>query len=232
MDFNLKNIGKSIAGVLLEEEHVATPAKPSSPENVPVSQPSASLSTVSGSQPELEIPTMSNAEQVSAEASGQNEAYTRLKSKVSFETTTAYNVLQKYLAPMAGIAIPEQSKYQVALGQIKSLEHMEPSQLLATFDGLKVSLETEKSKFASYIERSTKALVQPVTENIALVQSDIAKLQQQLQDKTAELGRLSQAESEAKAKIARAEAQFNTAVLMISTEIEGDRTKYSGLLQG
>lgn len=180
----------------------------------------------------LSVPsTTIAAEQISTEQTANNGAYVKIKEKVDFTKTATFELLQKYLAPMASSAIPETVKYQLALAQIKSIEGVDAIKLLATFDGLQTKLQREAEAFTDYVASTFDAQVKPLEEKVNSLTQEINDLQTAMIDKTNQLSLVSGKKSDAEAKIEKGKSQFAIAVKIISNEIEGDRAKYTSLLQ-
>ena len=159
--------------------------------------------------------------------------YQRILAKTNFETTQVSATIHKYLDPLSAIpSLDERTKFKTAVIQAKAQEGLSPEKILATFDGLKVALQTEQESFANSAaatkqreidDRQKK--VQDVTDAIAQKQKEIAQLQQRLSEVTTEL-------VGAQGKIQRAESQFTIAAQRRALEIDQEKAKYVSLLQG
>jgi len=159
--------------------------------------------------------------------------YQRILAKTNFEATQVCATIHKYLDPLSAIpSLDERTKFKTAVIQAKAQEGLSQEKILATFDGLKVALQTEQESFANSAaatkqreidDRQKK--VQDVTDAIAQKQKEIAQLQQRLSEVTTEL-------VGAQGKIQRAESQFAIAVQRRALEIDQEKAKYVSLLQG
>jgi chromosome segregation ATPase len=159
--------------------------------------------------------------------------YQRILKKTNFEATQVCATIHKYLDPLSAIpSLDERTKFKTAVIQAKAQEGLSQEKILATFDGLKVALQTEQESFANSAaatkqreidDRQKK--VQDVTDAIAQKQKEIAQLQQRLSEVTTEL-------VGAQGKIQRAESQFAIAVQRRALEIDQEKAKYVSLLQG
>jgi len=159
--------------------------------------------------------------------------YQRILAKTNFEATQVFATIHKYLDPLSAIpSLDERTKFKTAVIQAKAQEGLSQEKILATFDGLKVALQTEQESFAASAE-STKQReitdrqkkVQDVTDAIAQKQKEITQLQQRLAEVTTEL-------VGAQGKIQRAESQFTIAAQRRALEIDQEKAKYTSLLQG
>jgi chromosome segregation ATPase len=159
--------------------------------------------------------------------------YQRILAKTNFESTPVAATIHKYLDPMGAIAtLDERTRFKTAVIQAKAQEGLTQEKILATFDGLKVALQNEQESFAASAQATRQREiadrqrhVQEATDAITQKQKEIAQLQQQLSEMTAEL-------AGAQSKIQRAESQFGIAVQRRAAEIDQEKAKYLGLLQG
>jgi chromosome segregation ATPase len=159
--------------------------------------------------------------------------YQRILAKTNFDSTPVAATIHKYLDPLAAIStLDERTRFKTAVIQAKAQEGLTQEKILATFDGLKVALQNEQESFTASAQTTRQREVadrqkhvQEATDAIAQKQKEIAQLQQQLSEMTAEL-------SGAQSKIQRAESQFGIAVQRRATEIDQEKAKYLGLLQG
>jgi len=159
--------------------------------------------------------------------------YQRILAKTNFDATQVAATIHKYLDPLSAIAaLDERTRFKTAVVQAKAQEGLTQEKILATFDGLKVALQSEQESFAASAaatkqreidDRQKK--VQDVSDAIAQKQKEIAQLQQRLSDVTTEL-------VGAQGKIQRAESQFTIAAQRRALEIDQEKAKYVSLLQG
>ena len=176
---------------------------------------------------------------VSEAASGQpmseeNEhVYQRILAKTDFAKTQVAVTIHKYMDPLSAIpSLDERMKFKTAVIQAKAQEGLTQEKILATFDGLKVALQNEQESFAASAEATKQQeianrqkKVQEITDAIAQKQKEVGQLQQRLSDVTSEL-------VAAQGKIQRAESQFTIAAQRRALEIDQEKAKYLGLLQG
>ena len=159
--------------------------------------------------------------------------YQRILAKTNFNSTQVAATIHKYLDPLAAItALDDRTRFKTAVVQAKAQEGLTQEKILATFDGLKVALQNEHESFAASAEATKQReiadrqkKVQEFTDQIAQKQREIAQMQQRLSDMTTEL-------VAAQGKIQRAESQFTIAVQRRAVEIDQEKAKYLGLLQG
>lgn len=159
--------------------------------------------------------------------------YQRILAKTNFDNTAVAATIHKYLDPLAAIStLDERTRFKTAVIQAKAQEGLSQEKILATFDGLKVALQNEQDSFAASAEATRQReiadrqkRVQETSDAIAQKQKEIAQLQQQLSAMTGEL-------AGAQAKIQRAQSQFAIAAQRRAAEIDQEKAKYLGLLQG
>jgi chromosome segregation ATPase len=159
--------------------------------------------------------------------------YQRILAKTNFDSTAVAAVIHKYLDPLAAIpSLDERTRFKTAVIQAKAQEGLTQEKILATFDGLKVALQNEQESFTTSAQATRQReiadrqnRVKETTDAISQKQKEIAEMQQQLAAMTAEL-------THAQDKIQRAESQFTIAVQRRAAEIDREKAKYAGLLQG
>lgn len=159
--------------------------------------------------------------------------YQRILAKTNFDSTQVAATIHKYLDPLVAIpSLDERTRFKTAAVQAKAQEGLTQEKILATFDGLKVALQNEQESFTASAQTTREReiadrqkRVQEATDEIARKQSEIAQLQQRLTEMTSEL-------LSAQSKIQRAESQFAAAVQRRFAEIDQEKAKYAGLLQG
>jgi hypothetical protein len=215
----------SIKHVIIEDDDPKAESKPqthtdSEAQTAPVALSSAPVqsSYQAGSQP------------MSEEV---EHVYQRILGKTNFESTQVAAVIHKYLDPLSAIpTLDERTRFKTAVVQARAQEGLTSEKILATFDGLKVALQNEQESFAASAEATKEReiadrqkKVQETTDAIARKQKEIAQLQTQLSEVTTEL-------VGAQGKIQRAESQFTIAVQRRALEIDQEKAKYLGLLQG
>jgi hypothetical protein len=159
--------------------------------------------------------------------------YQRILAKTNFESTQVAATIHKYLDPLSAIpSLDERTRFKTAVIQAKAQEGLTQEKILATFDGLKVALQNEQESFAASAEATKQReiadrqrKVQETTDTIAQKQKEIGQLQQRLSEMTTDL-------VGAQGKIQRAESQFTIAAQRRAVEIDQEKAKYLGLLQG
>lgn len=181
------------------------------------------------------VPTGGVAQRETAQAMGEEveHVYQRILAKTNFNSTQIAATIHKYLDPLVAIpSLDERTRFKTAVVQAKAQEGLTKEKILATFDGLKVALQNEQESFTSSAQATREReisdrqkRVQEAGDEIARKQSEIAQLQQRLTEMTNEL-------LGAQTKIQRAESQFAAAVQRRAAEIDQEKAKYAGLLQG
>ena len=159
--------------------------------------------------------------------------YQRILAKTNFATTQVAVTIHKYLDPLVAIpSLDERTRFKTAVIQAKAQEGLSQEKILATFDGLKVALQSEQESFAASAEATKQQeiagrqkKVQDISDAISQKQKEIAQLQQRLSEVTNEL-------VGAQGKIQRAESQFTIAAQRRALEIDQEKAKYVSLLQG
>ena len=196
-------------------------------------QPSDAAKTPAAAAP-VAVPSPSpyqpSSQAMSEEA---DHLYQRILAKTNFESTAVAAIIHKYLDPLAAISsLDERTRFKTAVIQAKAQEGLTQEKILATFDGLKVALQNEQESFTASAQATRQREiadrqdhVKETTDAIAQKQKEIAQLQQQLASMTAEL-------THAQDKIQRTESQFAMAVHRRAAEIDQEKAKYAGLLQG
>jgi hypothetical protein len=109
--------------------------------------------------------------------------YKKLLSRTDFDSTPTGVTINKYLAPFASLPMPEAMKLKAAVAQASAQEKGITSQgILAVFDDLKNSLQTEAQKFNTNIDSLTDSEVTHRASKISDIDKQIAALQQQKMD--------------------------------------------------
>lgn len=162
-----------------------------------------------------------------------DHVYQKILAKTNFNSTQVAATIHKYLDPLAAIAtLDDRTRFKTAVVQAKAQEGLTQEKILATFDGLKVALQNEQESFAASAQATKQReivdrqkRVQEFTDQIAQKQREIGQMQQRLSEMTTEL-------VAAQGKIQRAESQFTIAAQRRAVEIDQEKAKYLGLLQG
>jgi len=159
--------------------------------------------------------------------------YEKILAKTNFENTQVAATIHKYLDPLVAIpSLDERTRFKTAVIQAKAQEGLTQEKILATFDGLKVALKNEQESFASSAEAikqqeivNRQKKVQEINDAITQKQKEITQLQQRLSEVAGEL-------AGSQSRVQRAEAQFAAAAQRRAAEIDQEKAKYVGLLQG
>jgi hypothetical protein len=153
------------------------------------------------------------------------DLYNQILQKTDFDQTTAGQLLQKYLAPLANIPMDQSQKFKVALAQASAQEGLTADKVIATFDGLLVSLQNETSAFSDAVSAQTDHEVTQRQSQIADIQTQIQQLQQQLTQ-------LSTDSVTAQSKISVATNQFSMISQRRKLELEQQKAQYAAMLKG
>jgi glucuronate isomerase len=153
------------------------------------------------------------------------DLYNQIFQKTDFDQTSAGQVLQKYLAPLANIPMDQSQKFKVALAQATAQEGLTADKVIATFDGLLVALQNETSAFSDAVAGQTDHEVTQRQNQIANIQAQIQQLQQQLTQ-------LSTDSVTAQSKISVATNQFSMASSRRKLELEQQKAQYAAMLKG
>jgi len=214
----------SIKHAIIEDDDPKPDSKSQAhPQASPASAPTVTTSS-SGPRPVMSAQPMS--EEV-------EHVYQRILAKTNFDSTQIAATIHKYLDPLVAIpSLDERTRFKTAVVQAKAQEGLTQEKILATFDGLKVALQNEQESFTASAQATREReiadrqkRVQEATDEIARKQREISQLQQRLAEMTSEL-------LGAQSKIQRAESQFAAAVERRVAEIDQEKAKYAGLLQG
>ena len=196
--------------------------------------PASSAPAAASHEPSHEAYRESSHDTSAAPMSEETEhVYQRILAKTDFAATQVAITIHKYMDPLSAIpSLDERTKFKTAVIQARAQEGLTQEKILATFDGLKVALQNEQESFAASAETTKQQeiagrqkRVQEIGDAISQKQKEIAQLQQRLADVTTEL-------VGAQGKIQRAESQFTIAAQRRALEIDQEKAKYVGLLQG
>jgi chromosome segregation ATPase len=224
----------SIKHVIIEDDDpkAATqqPKAHAPSEMTPANSAPAAASHESSHEADREISHDTSAAPMSEET---EHVYQRILAKTDFAATQVAITIHKYMDPLSVIpSLDERTKFKTAVIQARAQEGLTQEKILATFDGLKVALQNEQESFAASAETTKQQeiagrqkRVQEIGDAISQKQKEIAQLQQRLADVTTEL-------VGAQGKIQRAESQFTIAAQRRALEIDQEKAKYVGLLQG
>lgn len=214
----------TIKHAIIEDDDPKTDSKPVQHSDAVKTEPAAPVPAPSPS------PYQPSSQAMSEEG---DHLYQRILAKTNFASTAVAAIIHKYLDPLAAISsLDERTRFKTAVIQAKAQEGLTQEKILATFDGLRVALQNEQESFTASAQATRQREiadrqdhVKETTDAIAQKQKEIAQLQQQLASMTAEL-------THAQDKIQRTESQFAMAVQRRAAEIDQEKAKYAGLLQG
>lgn len=149
--------------------------------------------------------------------SGVTPVYISLKDKMDFDKTDAGMTLAKYLTPLKAVNIDERAKYHAAVAQASAIEGLSVAKILATFDGLKHGLQDELANFGSEAKEREDDLAVKIRQR-DMLRAQLTALESEIQSTTD--------------KVTKAREDFRTAVDSLTQELENQKARYTGLLQG
>ncbi len=161
-------------------------------------------------------------EVASALVSGSS-AYEMLRSKTSFEDSEAGVELTKYMKPLESLPLDERMKIKSAMAQASAQSGLTVERVLATFDGLKQTLQHEIPKFHDFATAQTDSEVTTRTQQMEEIKGQIEKLQQQLIQ-------LSSEKANEEGKVAHARSEFEAAASTRNAELDQQKAHYASLL--
>lgn len=213
---------KDLAGAMFEDDGRDTP-KPQPPHPAPQQQaapapvapyvdPSTSVASVY-TQPTAGAPVGDH----------DDDAYKRLFAKTDPATTHVFQVLDKYLKPIAGIAMDEKMKFKIALQQAQAQDGIQPDAVVAVFDQFLSALDAARQSFANAV--ATKS-----SQEVDARKTQAANLQTQIQNLQAQAKQLDDDAFAAQQKIAEAQHHFDVALSTRQNEISQEKAKYASLL--
>jgi hypothetical protein len=151
--------------------------------------------------------------------------YKKLLSRTDFDTTPTGATINKYLAPFASLPMPEAMKLKAAVAQAAAQEkNITAQSVLAVFDDLKASLQTESQRFDASISSLAHSEVDDPASKISDIDKQIATLQQQKSD-------LQTAMFTSQGKIESAKAEFAAALKRREQELDTQKESYRSQLQ-
>jgi len=216
----------SIKHVIIEDDDPKAAAQPQNPQShTDAAPPAPAAPPVMTAGPPV-VTTQPLSEEV-------EHVYQKILAKTNFESTQVSATIHKYLDPLSAIpSLDERTRFKTAVVQAKAQEGLTQEKILATFDGLRVALQNEQESFATAAEATKQReisdrqkKVQEFTDAITQKQREISQMQQRLAEMTNDL-------AAAQGKIQHAEAQFTIAAQRRALEIDQEKARYAGLLQG
>lgn len=200
MDLHFKNI---LGSIIEDDSPKAVPAATAQHQVAPPAPVSTPTSYIS--------PT-----QLVDVADHSDDAYQLLFSKTNWEKAPVFIAIQKYLAPMEGLAVDEKTKFSIALKQAQAQDGIDPSALLQNLDAMRTSLSDAANAFAQSVAAKSATEVDAKKKRA----EDLQKQVQQLTEEA----------FAAQQKLQSAQHKFDIAVQTRLSEINQAQAKYSSLL--
>lgn len=206
------------------KDHIVESDAPAAKPKV-VNAPGAALSgaTTYHSFPEVDAAPVLRAETTS-QALPQGNAYKKLKDKTDFDNTDVGRSLKKYLDPLASLALDEHTKMKAAVAQAQTQDNLTADRILSTLDGLKDTLVSEQGHFRDAMAQATAKEIDQRKQAIDGTQKQIEQLQQTLIQLTTEL-------AQQKAKLDRAQSDFDSAFATRNAELDQQKMHFAELLR-
>jgi hypothetical protein len=154
----------------------------------------------------------------------QSECYQNLLKKTNFDSTEAGKTLQKYLHPLESVPLDPGTKNKMALAQAREIEGLTADKVLATFDGLKVTLKQEEDHFNDLMSQAQ-------AKEVDGRQAQINSLSEEINAKQAQLVQLSTDMASMQNKIQQKKMEFSSAVQTRASELDQQKAHYQGILQ-
>lgn len=155
--------------------------------------------------------------------SNSSDVYPHLRDHTDFDKTPTGAIIQKFLAPLATLALDEHTKLKAAILQAKQ-EGITPETVLGVFDNLKTYLDQEKAAFetaANHFSQTVEQLQQAIQTKNTL----IAQTQKEIVDLTTKY-------AAGQGKLQNMHSDFNGAYARRSTELDQQKTNFESLLKG
>jgi outer membrane murein-binding lipoprotein Lpp len=154
--------------------------------------------------------------------SASGTSYDRLRGRTDFAGTEVGAALAKYSEPLAGV-IPDEKMRAKTAAKLAEKEGISIEKILATFDGLKVALQAEVSKFNSAGGQEEA--------NIAAKESQIRDLSAQMAQIQSQVTQLGGEISDSRSHVNKIKTEFNSAVNRRSLELDQEKQHYAELLR-
>jgi hypothetical protein len=149
-------------------------------------------------------------------ADHSDDAYQRLAARSDFLSTSVFQAINKYLAPMASLAIDDKTKFNIAIKQAQAQDGLDPAAVNAVFEQCKKTLNDLSAQFAQNVANKTA--------------SDVDAKKKQAEDLQAQVQQLTEDAFAAKQRIDTAQHKFEVALQTRLNEITQEQSKYASLL--
>jgi hypothetical protein len=156
--------------------------------------------------------------------------YQRIFKLTDFDQTDVGKAMHRYFDALPD-TLDVNTKFKTALTQASRLDGITPDRVLAAFDGLKTTLQTESDRFAKIVDAQTKNEVTGRQQRIQQITDQIAQLQQQIADLQAQHTTVSAELVDAQGHITNAETQFHLATQRRNQEIDQQKAQFAALLR-
>ena len=186
----------SLKSYFFEEDHTTTTAPVVKEETPTVQQPAAPHTA------EIEVP--------------DDDLHTRLIAKSDFTTALIFRAIQKYLAPLEGMALDDKVKFGIALKQAQAQDHIDPNEVLAAFDTALASLESYGQNFAQNLQTRLEDLVNSKTKKADELQAQATAMREEA--------------FQAGQRLQTSQHKFDVAMQARVNEVTQERAKYASLL--
>ena len=160
---------------------------------------------------------------VNLDADHSDDAYQRLLAKTDLSTDPVFQKINKYLTPIASLALDEKTKFKIAIQQAQAQDGVQADAILAVFDQFKNVLQQASDVFAQNAQKAIAAQVDAK-------KAQAAELSKQIQDLQAQVAQLTEDAFNAQQKIQAAQHRFDTALATRQNELAQEHAKYVGLL--
>lgn len=159
---------------------------------------------------------------VSGTAASSSMAYETLRAKTDFDSTDVGQIVAKYSRPLITVLTDEKLRCKAAAAQAAN-EGVSKEKILATFDGLKVTLDGENQAFLASANSQENTGITQKQQEIRELSSQMSEIQHQI---TA-LGR---DVSDAQSHINKVKFDFNAAYSRRLRELENEKSHYVDML--
>lgn len=154
--------------------------------------------------------------------------YQRVLAKTDFNTTAVGKVIFSYFEGLEG---DDTSRFKSAMKLAAKRDGITPDQVLAAFDSLKSALQTESTKFSQAVDGQNQREVVGRQQSLQTISDNITKLNQQITDQQAQHTKISAELADAQGKIANATTQMQLATQRRASEIDTQKSQFTGLLR-
>lgn len=155
-----------------------------------------------------------------------------LKAKTNFDTTDVGKQVAHEMKPLEGIAsLTESDKINIAL-KAGAEEGLTAEKIIATFDSLLQTLESENSGFQNAVAAATQSGPEAIKAQIQAEADKIVDLEAQITAARAKQSDLSTELIKASTKIQTNTMQFNAAYEARKSELSSAKSHYQSILQG